>query len=61
MNIFHRCGEETVLQMTVGLEWDMAMRMILEAFFQILSITFSTFVLALLNNFGNKNTIFDFF
>ncbi len=26
----------------------------------MLSITFSTFVLALLNNFGNNNTIFDF-
>lgn len=30
-------------------------------FFQILSITFSTFLLALLNNFGNTNTICDSF
>lgn len=44
--------------MMVGLEW---LRNDFGNFFQILSITFSTFVLSLLNNFGNKNRIFDFF
>lgn len=61
MNIFHHCSEEMVLFLNDG--WTRKIgRGNKEDFENVLKlqITFSTFVLALLNNFRNRNTTLDF-